>query len=127
MRWVAILLLASAGCLAPAADLQTASWGALVVDGLSAEQAARWNGTTLRADPDLALVATMAACWAEVPGCEEPPVPCGSANCERREFEIGADVASVTLTVRWPTVPAQFDAWIEDASGAILAVAPHRY
>ncbi|HET6404742.1 MAG TPA: lysyl oxidase family protein [Candidatus Thermoplasmatota archaeon] len=123
--WVPILLLL-AGCVAPAAELDAAR-GTLLLDGAPAGETARWSGGPLTGPRDLAMFANDLACWAEAPRCEEPPVECASANCERRAFAVGEGAGSVTLTVRWPTMPALLDAWIEDASGAVVAVAPHRY
>lgn len=129
MRGPALLLIAlvaAAGCVAPAAEL-TVQPTLLTVEGAPVADVARWNGTTLRARPELAAELQSLACWAEVPRCEEPPVPCEASNCERRAFEVAPGAGAVVLTVRWPTVMASFDAWIEDASGAIVALAPHGY
>lgn len=126
MRLLALVLLALVGgCLAPAATIETAA-APLTVDGVAAESV-RWDGSRLRAAGDLAQIVADAACWTKLPVCDEPPVACEDANCERRGFTLAEGAGALVLTVRWPTSPTAMDAWIEDASGAIVALAPHRY
>lgn len=120
------LSLALAGCL-DAARVDPAAAGALVVDGVASD-VARWNGTLAGGPLTGAMQASDYACWTKV-RCETTLAACEGATCERRPFEVAEPAGgALVLSVRWPSAAdPKLDAWIEDADGAIVAVAPREY